>query len=174
MFIEDILLFCARVAQWKYEADVLVYAPGNVIVFRISKECFGIKGCSEECFPVRCLWPAWQQGRAHNTTWPLNIRTVYNIRRCVGSPNVIWCLIRKNEWLQSPYSCQLRYIVVLHVLALDVASCHWWKVLLFECLAVVRSASFLAEISVTSPRKLFIFIIWKNIFWMKVSKKYLF
>ena len=34
------------------------------------------------------------------------------------------------------------------------------------------SASFLAEISVSSPRKLFIFIIYKNIFWLKVSKKY--
>ena len=34
----------------------------------------------------------------------------------------------------------------------------------------VSSASFLAEISVRSPRKLFIFIILKNIFWLKVSK----
>ena len=33
------------------------------------------------------------------------------------------------------------------------------------------SASYLAEISVKSPRKLFIFIIYKNIFWIKVSKK---
>ena len=36
----------------------------------------------------------------------------------------------------------------------------------------LTSASFLAELSVSSPRKLFIFITWKNIFWMKVSKKY--
>ena len=34
------------------------------------------------------------------------------------------------------------------------------------------SASFLAELSVRSPRKLVIFIIYKNIFWIKVSKKY--
>ena len=33
------------------------------------------------------------------------------------------------------------------------------------------SASFLAEISVRPPRKIFIFIIPKNIFWIKVSKK---
>ena len=33
------------------------------------------------------------------------------------------------------------------------------------------SASFLAEISVSSPRKLFIFIIQKILFWIKVSKK---
>ena len=33
------------------------------------------------------------------------------------------------------------------------------------------SASFLAEVSVRSPRKLFIFIILKNIFWIRVSKK---
>ena len=32
------------------------------------------------------------------------------------------------------------------------------------------SASFLAELSVRSPWKLFIFIIWKNIFWIKVSQ----
>ena len=34
------------------------------------------------------------------------------------------------------------------------------------------SASFLAEISVRSPRKLYIFMIYKNIFWIKVSKKH--
>ena len=34
----------------------------------------------------------------------------------------------------------------------------------------VSSASFLAELSVRSPRKLFIFIIYKNVSWMKVSK----
>ena len=34
------------------------------------------------------------------------------------------------------------------------------------------SASFLAEISARSPRKLFIFIIWKILFWIKVSNKY--
>ena len=33
-------------------------------------------------------------------------------------------------------------------------------------------ASFLAEISGRSPRKYFIFIICKNLFWIKVSKKY--
>ena len=33
------------------------------------------------------------------------------------------------------------------------------------------SASFLAELSVSSPRKIFIFIIKKYIFWIKVSKK---
>ena len=37
---------------------------------------------------------------------------------------------------------------------------------------ITSSASFLTEISVSSPRKLFIFIIFKNIFWIKVSKKY--
>ena len=37
---------------------------------------------------------------------------------------------------------------------------------------VAISASFLAEISVRSPRKLFIYIIYKHIFWIKVSKKY--
>ena len=37
---------------------------------------------------------------------------------------------------------------------------------------VCCSASFLAELSVSSPQKLFIFIIYKNIFWIKVSKKY--
>ena len=36
-----------------------------------------------------------------------------------------------------------------------------------------RSAFFLAETSVSSPRKLFIFIIQINIFWIKVSKKLL-
>ena len=38
---------------------------------------------------------------------------------------------------------------------------------------VVSSASFLAERSIRSPQKLFILIVWKNIFWIKVSKKYL-
>ena len=33
------------------------------------------------------------------------------------------------------------------------------------------SASFLAELSVSSPRKLSILIIYKNIIWIKVSKK---
>ena len=33
------------------------------------------------------------------------------------------------------------------------------------------SGSFLSEISVRSPQLLFIFIIYKNIFWMKVSQK---
>ena len=37
--------------------------------------------------------------------------------------------------------------------------------------AMDSSASFLAEISVSSPRKIIIFIIYKNIFWMKVSKQ---
>ena len=36
----------------------------------------------------------------------------------------------------------------------------------------VCSASFFAEKSARSPRKLFIFVIYKNIFWMKVSKKH--
>ena len=43
------------------------------------------------------------------------------------------------------------------------------------CLQTQDSASIsvflLAEISVKSPRKIFIFIIWKNVFWIKVSKK---
>ena len=34
------------------------------------------------------------------------------------------------------------------------------------------SASFLAELSVSSPRKLIIFIIYKNIFWIKVFNTY--
>ena len=38
-------------------------------------------------------------------------------------------------------------------------------------LCIKSSASFSAELSVSSPRKLFIFIISKNIFWIKVSKK---
>ena len=38
-------------------------------------------------------------------------------------------------------------------------------------LVLRSSASFLAELSVSSPRKLLIFIISKNIFWIKVSKK---
>ena len=41
---------------------------------------------------------------------------------------------------------------------------------LSKALLVTFSASFLAELSVRSPRKLFIFIIKKNIFWIKVSK----
>ena len=36
------------------------------------------------------------------------------------------------------------------------------------------NASFLAELSVSSPRKIFIFIIKKYIFWIKVSKNILF
>ena len=39
---------------------------------------------------------------------------------------------------------------------------------------MLTSASFLAEISVRSPQKLYIFFIYKNIFWLKVSKKKLF
>ena len=38
--------------------------------------------------------------------------------------------------------------------------------------ALASSASFLAELSVRSPRKLIIFIIQKNIFWIQVSKNY--
>ena len=37
---------------------------------------------------------------------------------------------------------------------------------------VSGSAYFLAETSVRSPRKIIIFIIYKNIFWIKVSNKY--
>ena len=46
---------------------------------------------------------------------------------------------------------------------------------LWECATsqVHTSASVLAETSVRSPRKLFIFIINKHIFWIKVSKEYL-
>ena len=36
---------------------------------------------------------------------------------------------------------------------------------------IPSSASFLAEILDRSPRQLFIFIIWNNFFWIKVSKK---
>ena len=39
---------------------------------------------------------------------------------------------------------------------------------------VLGSASYSAETSVRSPRKLLIFTIKKNIFWIKVSKKKLF
>ena len=39
------------------------------------------------------------------------------------------------------------------------------------CRHVIISASFLAEISIRSPRKIFIFIIYKNVFWIKVSRK---
>ena len=38
----------------------------------------------------------------------------------------------------------------------------------------MQSAVFLAEILVCSPRKLYIYIIYKNIFWIKVSKKYVY
>ena len=41
-----------------------------------------------------------------------------------------------------------------------------------EAAMVVSSASFLAELSVRSPRKLIVFIILKNIFWIKVSKNH--
>ena len=37
---------------------------------------------------------------------------------------------------------------------------------------VAHSTYFFADISVRSPRKMFIFIIWKNISWITVSKKY--
>ena len=36
---------------------------------------------------------------------------------------------------------------------------------------LLYSASFLAEISVRSPRTLFIFIIYKKLSWIKISKK---
>ena len=52
---------------------------------------------------------------------------------------------------------------------------HWCTLLGGEnpfCVTVTASASFLAELSLRSPRKLIIFIIYKNIFWIKVSKKY--
>ena len=38
--------------------------------------------------------------------------------------------------------------------------------------ALMVRASFSAEISVRSPRTLFIFIIYNNLFWIQVSKKY--
>ena len=38
---------------------------------------------------------------------------------------------------------------------------------------LVTSGSFLAEILVNSPWKSFIFIIYGNVFWIKVSKQYL-
>ena len=44
------------------------------------------------------------------------------------------------------------------------------KVSVFECLSVIRSVTVLAETSLRSPRKLFIFIIKKYIYRMKVSK----
>ena len=48
--------------------------------------------------------------------------------------------------------------------------CLKFRVVLLDLQAT--SASFLADLSVRSPRKLFIFIIYKNIFWIKVSNKY--
>ena len=41
----------------------------------------------------------------------------------------------------------------------------------FQSEVLPNSASFLAEIPVRSPRKLFIFIICENVSWIKVSKK---
>ena len=46
------------------------------------------------------------------------------------------------------------------------------KEALAVCMNYTITSAFLAEISVSSPRKIFIFIIWKNIFWIKVPKKY--
>ena len=40
-----------------------------------------------------------------------------------------------------------------------------------SAMQVLPSASFSAEISVTSPRKIFSFIVYKNYFWIKVSKR---
>ena len=37
--------------------------------------------------------------------------------------------------------------------------------------SILNSDSFLAEISVKSPRKSFIYIIYESIFWIKISKK---
>ena len=45
------------------------------------------------------------------------------------------------------------------------------RYLLADLSMVRSSASFLAEVSVRSPRKLFIFIIYRNIFRIKLSKK---
>ena len=44
------------------------------------------------------------------------------------------------------------------------------KVSVFECLSVIHSVTVLAEISLRSPGKLFIFNLQKFIYWMKVSK----
>ena len=54
---------------------------------------------------------------------------------------------------------QHRSIIFVHAAVLDFASRHWWETRLFECLAVMLSAFFLAETLVSSPRKMLIFTI---------------
>ena len=52
-----------------------------------------------------------------------------------------------------------------------VVPCYRWIISSAYTVCLLSSASFLAEISVKSPWKLFIFIIKKNNFWIKVPKK---
>ena len=50
--------------------------------------------------------------------------------------------------------------------------CETFELTRWVCYTEVYSASVLAELSVRSPRKLIIFNISKNIFWIKVSKNH--
>ena len=44
--------------------------------------------------------------------------------------------LKEGVWL--PYLCPHQEMIVLHAAVLDLASKHWWKTWLFECLAVSR------------------------------------
>ena len=88
----------------------------------------------------------------------------------VGSPRHIWFFIVHNNinWIKCPKWNLLWFWKLNHwhthcrsLANTSSAAGNMWT-----------SASFLAEISVRSPRKLFIFIIYKNLLCIKVSKKY--
>ena len=117
---------------------------------------------SEPCtVTIRYSMLAWKKGC--NSLALVNTGTSFSLAYCRPRPYfqtlmkhvTVWMLLR--YWLTSVYclDCILKVIRCYPMLA--------------RC--VDRSASFLAEISVSSPRKLFIFIIKKYIFWIKVSKK---
>ena len=85
----------------------------------------------------------------------MSVTLLQALIKCVLKTSVLFvpfCKIKLNEFRG--------ILTVQHVCYVKIPA---------EC----RIASFLAEISVSSPRIIFIFIIYKNIFWIKASKKYL-
>ena len=113
--------------------------------------------------------------------------------RCHGRGRVVKWPYRSREMIITASTWTLATpraaweLIVVSTITQHLAWKHSQKTSVFEYLAAnphritgvqphawtaIPSASFSAEISVTSPRKLFIFIIYKILLWIKVSKKH--
>ena len=90
---------------------------------------------------------------------------VYIVPNLVARDWNRWCSYLAFRLCKSPVMFSLGDVLILY------KHFWWYRYTSISRLAVRSSGYFLAEISVSSPGKLFIFIIYKNLFWIKVSKK---